>query len=295
MKVQSLNNDMIPAFRNYFRKYSVEQDESFPPHPDYIVREDEPGYLLIDDSGAVAGAAVLMLHKEYKEAKTGRFRMLHCNTKKAEHYKILLDKILKHTNGLNDIYCFVEDFRAETREVWEKIGFTTKRYSFVLKRDVNNFNRPEFQNGFELKTFRNGTDEQAWCDIINESFASMQGHVHMYPSKIDEWKKDPLYLEEGMKMLWHGKKAVGTMALEKEIENGEEIIFIDAVGVLNSYQGMGLGKNLIRAGIEFGKVNGFKHVMLSVNAENERAADLYLSEGFTNEALIICYHMELNK
>ena len=83
-------------------------------------------------------------------------------------------------------------------------------------------------------------------------------------------------------------------AILKENENGEDVAFIEAVGILNSYQGRGLGKNLIRAGLEFSMDSGFNNVMLSVNAENERAADLYVREGFKKEALIICYHLKFN-
>ncbi|HJY63964.1 MAG TPA: GNAT family N-acetyltransferase [Ignavibacteria bacterium] len=294
MKIKALGIEDVPAFRDYFKKYSFEQDESFPPTVDYIPRIDEPAILLIDDNADIAGAAVLMLHKEYKEAKTGRFRMFHCIRKEAELYRVLQNEILKYTKGLNDIYCFVEDFRTDTKDVWEKLGFKIKRYSFALKRDVLNFTPPEFPEGFTLKTFRHGIDEQAWCDIINESFANMQGHVHLYPSKIDEWKNDPSFLAEGMKMLWHGNEPIGTMAVMKENENGEDVAFIEAVGILNSYQGRGLGKNLIRAGLEFSMDSGFNNVMLSVNAENERAADLYVREGFKKEALIICYHLKFN-
>jgi mycothiol synthase len=294
MKVCELTDELVPAFKDYFSGYSGEQDESFPPLFDHKARTDEPSFLLVDDNGKILGAAALMLHKEYAGAKTGRFRLFHCIRKEASYYKLLLDEILKYTAGLKDIYCFVEDFRAETRDVWEKLGFKIKRYSWVLKRSTDSYSRPEFRDGFELRTFREGNDEQAWCDIINESFANLHGHTHLYPAKMKEWKKEPSYIQNGMKMLWHNEKPVGTIALAKEKESGEDIIFIEAVGVLNSYQGKGLGKNLIRAGIEFGKNYGVKHVMLSVNAENERAADLYLKEGFNKEALIICYSLEIN-
>jgi hypothetical protein len=34
--------------------------------------------------------------------------------------------------------------------------------------------------------------------------------------------------------------------------------------------------------------------MLSVNAENEKAAELYFNEGFKKDALYICYHYNIN-
>jgi mycothiol synthase len=293
MKAVKLTADLIPAFKQYYNRYSSEQDESFPPGDDYMLREDEPAYLLLDDAGIIHGAAVLMNHKAYAEAESARFRMFHCDVQYDINYRLLLDEILKHTSGLNDIYCFVEDNRTGIRDSWERTGFTIKRYSWVLKRITSGYTQPEFPQGYELRTFRPGMDEEAWCDIINESFAEMQGHTQLYPEKIGEWRKDPSYIADGMKLLWHGNNPVGTMALIKEDENNEEVIFIEAVGILNSYQGQGLGKNMIRAGIEFAENFGTKHVMLSVNAENERAAELYLKEGFRKDALFICYSYKL--
>ncbi|HEY3251631.1 MAG TPA: GNAT family N-acetyltransferase [Ignavibacteria bacterium] len=295
MKVTPLTENLIPSFKEYFKTYAHQQDESFPPDEDYVLRSDEPAYLLIDSDNKIAGAAELMMHKEYIEAKTARFRMFHCIEKDYHNYKKLLDAILKHTKGVNDIYCFVEDKCIDTCKVWERLGFNIKRYSFVLKRDIENITPSEFPKGYSLKTFNDGFDERAWCDIINESFANMQGHVHMYPEKLNEWRREPSYIKGGMKMLWHDGKPVGTMALIKESENGEDVIFIEAVGLLNSYQGRGLGKNMLRAGVEFGKNFGANSVMLSVNAENEKAADLYLKEGFKKEAVIICYSLKVNQ
>jgi mycothiol synthase len=293
VKVIALSEAFIPAFKEYFNKYSHQQDESFPPGNDYKLTEYEPAYILLDNENNLAGAASLLMFKEYIEAKTARFRFFHCINKDYEHYKSLIEPTLNHANGLNDIYCFVEDKHAEIRDIWEKLGFKIKRYSFVLKRNTENITEPEFPNGYTLKSLNKGKDEQAWCDIINESFANMQGHVHLYPEKVEKWQKMPSHIEGGMKLLWHNDKPVGTIALIKENENGEEIIFIEGVGLLDKYQGKGLGKNLLRAGIKFGRDFGVSKVMLSVNAENENAVGLYLKEGFEKETVIVCYSLKV--
>lgn len=293
MNTVKLTSGYVPAFREYFNKYAVEQDVSYPPLDNYLPSDDEPAYILLDDNGGIAGAAALMLQKEYRDAKTGRFRIFHCIDKEHDNYKLLLDKILPHASGLDDIYCFVDEINTETRNVWESIGFRVKRFSWVLEREADNYITPSFPEGYELKQLVKGRDEQAWCDIINESFANMLGHVHMHPYKFDQLRGEPGHLEEGLKLLWHNDKPVGTISLVKEDDNGEDMIFIEAVSLLNSYQGKGLGKNLIRAGIDFAKNFGVKKVMLCVNAENELAAELYFKEGFQKEAFIMCYSLKL--
>lgn len=295
MKIIELTDELIPQFSEYFRRYSHEQDVSFPPLEDYKTGKEETVYLLTDEYNNIAGAAALMLHKNYREAGAGRFRILHCVVKSPEYYMMLMNEILKHTAGLDYIYCFIEDKQEQTRGVWEEIGFKIKRYSWVLKRNVKESVPPDFPEGFTLRNFRFGADEEAFCGIINESFDGMQGHTKLYPEKIAELKKEPSYLDDGLKILWHKDKAIGTIALIKEREYDENIVFIESVGLLNEYQGRGLGKCLIRSALEYGRKNGYVRAMLSVNAENERAADMYINEGFQKEALIICYSYEISK
>lgn len=85
------------------------------------------------------------------------------------------------------------------------------------------------------------------------------------------------------------------MQLESETDDGKKTLFIEAVSVLPEYQGRGLGKNLIRSSLEFALKNGYDKAMLSVNAENENASNLYLNEGFKKKELYICYHKIINK
>lgn len=290
MKTVKLTCDRVNDFREYHNKYSSEQDESFPVRDNYTISEDEPVYLLTDDNENISGAAALMLHKEYMEIKEARFRMFHCKEKNIEYYRLLLYEILNHVKGLNSVYCFIQEKYIDVTNIWESLGFKIRRYSWVLVRDTDNFTPPQFPNGFELKTMADGVDEDSWCGIVNEAFEHMLGHTTMYPDKIERWRNDPGYIKGGMKLLWHKDKPVATAALVTEDMNGEETVYIESIGVLNAYQGKGLGRNLVRAGIEFAKNYGVKKIMLSVNAENEKAAELYLNEGFKKDEVYICYH-----
>jgi mycothiol synthase len=294
LKIVSLNTDNVKNFIAYCKKHAREQDESFIPQDDYTVRTEELVYLLLDNESKVVGAAALMLYKEYIDIKKARFRIFHCIEKSYENYKVLLDKIIEHKLNVDFIYCFIDEKNRIARDIWEKLGFGIWRYSWVLEKDTTSFTAAEFPAGYMIKTMEEGKDEQAWCDIVNEAFAAMHGHTHLSPQKIAYWKKSAEFIDGGLKMLWHNDKPVGTIAMIKETENGENVIFIEAVAILNSYQGRGLGKNLLRYAVEFTNKNGFKKIMLSVNAENESAAELYLKEGFKKIEVVVCYHKKVN-
>ncbi len=296
MKTEIVNSANIAEFIKYCKEHAAEHDESNIPGADYEPRSDEPAFLLKADNGEVIGAASIMLHKEYVDAGKARFRIFHSSACEIDNYKFLLEEIEKNSGIVEYIYCYITEEKSETRSIWEKLGFSVWRYSWVLERNIGAFNPPVFPEGFEIRTMRDGIDEQAWCDIINEAFANMLGHTHLTPEKMGGWKKEECYIPGGMKMLWdtRANRPVGTIAMIKEKENGEDIIFIEAISLLNAYQGKGLGKNLLRYGLEFAQEYGVNKVLLSVNAENSGAAELYFKEGFTKAEVYLCYHKKTN-
>ncbi len=295
MKVVKLNNELVPAFRKFFAEHSKLHDESFPPAEDYSVSDSEPAYLLLDEAGNIAGAAALMMTPEYIEAGSARFRMFYCKEQKSEHYKNLLNEILNYTAGLNSIYCYTDDKQNGLCAAWEETGFKAKHFAWILERDNKEFTDPQFPTDFELKTFRRGIDEENWCSVINDAFRSSLGHVRMTPERINEWRKEPSWLEDGLNILWRNGKAVGSIGISNDTDDGENAVFIDAVGVIHELHGKGLGKNLLRYGLKYAVMNGYSKAKLSVNGENDKAAELYFKEGFVKEALYKCYYYDIKK
>ena len=294
MKVVKLNIDNVKDFVAYCKRYATQQDESYIPRDDYTPREDELIYLLFSSDNQLTGVAALMLYREYREIKKGRFRILHCIDKNYDNYKNLLSEIEKNCAGIENIYCFITEEKADIREIWEKLGFKIKRYSWVLDKKIEDKISFQLRDGFLLKKIEHSRDEQAWCNIINSAFADIEGHTHMLPERIDEMRKEKEYLEDGMNILWNSGKPAGLIKLIKLNENGEDLMFIETLAVHPDYQGRGLGRMLLKYGVNFGKDMGLKRAMLSVNAENESATDLYFKEGFKKAVVYICYNKQLS-
>lgn len=292
MNVVKLTEKNIPAFKQYFKQYSHEQDESNPPLDDFTTGENDPVYLLVNGS-EIRGAAALMLHPEYREVRQARLRMFHTADGDYLSYLKLLNSILLHTSGLTSIYGFIEDNYSNIAKIWEDLGFESRRFAWILIRDTKEFTGPQFPEGYELRTFRDGIDEEHWCSIINDAFGHSLGHVRMTPERLEHWRLDPAYINGGMKLLWHNDTPVATLSMTKEEHKGEDLIFIEAIGVAGDYQGKGLGKNLLRTGIQYAADSGSPGVMLSVNGENDKAADMYFREGFKKEALYKCYYFDI--
>lgn len=292
MKVQFLTNDKYNEFKDYCNKYGVEHDDSYLPIKNFVADENNPTYILIDDSDKIVGTASLILTPGFRSAKKARFRIFHSILNEAEAYKIMLDEIIKHTNRIDFLYMFIPEEGATTAKILNKLNFKISRYSFYMERNLKEYIKPDFPEGFELRTFRKGLDETAWCNIINECFAALAGHTDSTPETIAQMYQDEEYIEGGMMMLWNKEEPVGTICVSND-EGSGKFAFISCVSILPRFRGMGLGKNLIRAAIEFGKENALESTSLTVNSENENAANLYLREGFEKKATMVCYNLNL--
>jgi len=103
------------------------------------------------------------------------------------------------------------------------------------------------------------------------------------------------YLEGGLIFLLHGDKPIGIVRGARDEYEGEPCMNIGPIAVLPAHQGKGLGKQLLRTAVEFaGKMN-FKKTMLCVNADNERAKELYLKEGFVQTEGVTAYEYLLKE
>lgn len=299
MRIEALGNGRLADFITYCKAYGDEHDGSFLYEND--LKEFKPGaenptYILLDDADIVIGAVSLILEKQFRELRKGRIRILHSTNVRLEAYRLLTDAIMQAAKDIDSFYLFIPEQKQKSiGTLLEELNFYILRYAWLLRRDDAPIAAPEFIDDMQIRPLRMGQDEQAWCDIINTSFANHIGHTHRTPEMVSKELASESFIEGSMKLLWKDNEPIGLIKIEKEIEEGQEIAFIGPIAILPEYQGRGLGRNLLRTGIIYGKEKGFAFTELTVSAENSKAADLYLSEGFNKVQVMICYNIKLNE
>lgn len=289
MKVQELNSEKFSEFLRYCEKYGRDHDETYLPDKKFVANEDNPTYILLNDDEEIVGAVSVVMTPPFRDASKARFRIFHSVIDNIEVYKLLLDSIHKHIEGIKIVYLFLPKEKAKTGEIFIKLGFHISRYSYYMERCGEKPVNPIFPKEVQLRTIREGVDEVAWCDIINECFANLAGHVNCTPCKVGDMLKDEEMIKDGMMILWDKDKAIGTLCVSRDESEGNLFAFISCVAIIPEYRGRNLGRNLIRAAIKFGQENGYENSSLSVNAENINATNLYLSEGFEEKVVMVCY------
>ena len=293
MRIVNLVPNNLQEFINYCKKYKQEHDESFlsDMELDSFNINDNPTVLLMDENNNITGAASLMLTKPFKENHKARFRILHSTEASIEAYKPMLEALLKDVNNIDYVYVFLPETKGYVGTIFKELGFTIERYSWVLKISNDEIKHSAFPSGFRVDPFVEGRDETIWCNIVNESFKNIAGHIDITADMINTNKDSEEYIENGMLVLWNEDKAVGLIQVSKDIEEGEECAYIGPIAILPEYQGKGLGRHLLRTGLELAQSSNFNFTILTVNGENSKAAELYLSEGFEKIDVFICYRM----
>jgi mycothiol synthase len=297
MKVETLKMEQLEGFREYCKKHRKELDDSFLYDEDlknFKVDTENPTYILTDSKGEIKGAASLILDDYQRRGKRARFRIFHVESQDEQHYKQLFEEILRHTESLNNVFLFVPLLNEKLQDVIEKLKFDVERYTFLLVREDLEARDPSIPDGFEIKSFRPGADEDAWCLVRNAAFSKLKGsETPITPEMVAKMPSESDYLEGGMMILYKDDQPVGVVRGSDDEYEGSPIMNIGPVAILPEYQGNGLGRALLRASIQFSKEKGYKRCVLCVNADNEQAKALYLQEGFVQTEGVVCYRYEI--
>lgn len=297
MRIEALKNDEIQAFADYCRKHRAEIDESFLYDEDlrnFKIGEENPTYIIKSEGEEIKAAVSLIIDDYFRRGKKGRFRIFHSEIEEAEVYIELMKAVLKHTGGLEKLFIFVPLVNKKLMQQMESMKFLIDRYAFFLLRENMEVPEYSFPQGYEIKPLVIGRDEEIFCQVRNTSFATLKGsETPITPEMVEKMISSDESIKGGLMILYHGEKPVGVVGCAKDEYENIPAMYIGPLAIIPEYQGIGLGRSLLRAALNFAKEKTYKKVVLSVNAENEGAKTLYLSEGFKQVEAVVCYRYDL--
>ena len=298
MKVEALKKERIEDFKDYCRKHKLEVDYTFlhedEDFKDFEPNEENPTYIITDQRGEIIATASLIIDDYYRKGKMGRFRIFHSEIEGVNCYDMLLQAILKHTEGLDKIFIHIPIENKKLIGFIEGLDFSIERYSYLLIREDSEVPEPNFPEDYEVRSFSPGSDEETWCEVRNISFAKLKGSETPITSEmVVKMISDVDHIEGGAMILYHGERPVGVVRGTTDDSEGSRVMCIGPLAILPEYQGKGLGRSLLRASLNFARGNSYERTILSVNAENERAKALYIQEGFKQVEAVVCYKYDL--
>lgn len=178
------------------------------------------------------------------------------------------------------------------------LGFTRSRVLWQMRRSLYAALAPaRLPEGVTLRPFRPGEDEAAWLDLNARAFADLPDQGSWTADDLRQRMAEPWFDPSGFLLVetkdgtlvgfhWtkvHGREHAHDHGDHTHDHPHQSIGEVYVVGVDPAWQGTGLGRALVLAGLHHlrGAPDGLGQVMLYVDADNVRAIRLYEALGFT--------------
>jgi mycothiol synthase len=146
---------------------------------------------------------------------------------------------------------------------------------------------PAWPAGHVARPYDRARDARPWSALFNAAFADHATPLQIDPAVVESAPQDPAFVDADTLVLEESASGdlVGFCATQPERVEGVVGPHAEmwTIGVRPDRQGRGLGRQLLRWGVERLRGLGVREVVLSVNGRNERALELYLSEGFVQQ------------
>jgi mycothiol synthase len=184
------------------------------------------------------------------------------------------------------------------------MGFTRSRALWQMRRSLfAPLPEPVLPDGVAVRTFRPGTDEDAWLEVNSKAFANHPEQGRWTRADLTWREQEPWFAPDGFFLAvrpgpperivgFHWTKVHGSAHRPSGQDPGADgpapthghdpIGEVYVVGVDPAEQGRGLGRALTLVGLRHLRSAGLPEAMLYVDGENTRAIRLYTELGFTH-------------
>ncbi len=158
-----------------------------------------------------------------------------------------------------------------------KLGFAPERVFWMMDRPRGGAAAPDWPVGTTWRTY-DGSDEfvREWTAIYNDSFANHYRFLRSTEEDARRIASGPHFRPDGLLLAYREGACAGFCRIELHETRGE----IGTLGTAHAARGIGLGRALLRWGVEWLERHTTLPVTLLVDGENENALRLYRTEGF---------------
>lgn len=177
-----------------------------------------------------------------------------------------------------------------------RLGFGIQRELALMTRALNAPPAvPVMPEGVELRTFREGIDEDAFLEVNNAAFEGHPENGNWTREDFAERRRLDWFEPGDLLMAWRGDELLGFHWTKWHGHESDEVPAHEPVGevyvlaVHPRAQGLGLGRALLQAGVRHLHDRGCRQVVLYVDCASTGAVALYESAGFDHRYRDVCY------
>lgn len=156
--------------------------------------------------------------------------------------------------------------------VLKSYDFELLRTYWGLRAPVGDMRFPDLPNGFQIRTVSSESELHSWWKVHQDSF---QFHFGYKPRPFEDWKTmvakavgiDP----EARWLLFFEDRPVGFIECS-DIKKEQNTGYVDGLGVIQEFQGRGLGELLLRWAFAYYSAKRISYIELNVDTGNESGA-----------------------
>ena len=208
----------------------------------------------------------------------------------------LLTWVMEYVSSLDARVLHIEapDGSVGAKHLLESNGFRPVRRYCKMRWEGKSAPTVDVPEGFELRAFRYGTDEQALTDLQNATFNGSWGFCPNTVEEISARVRSSRCHPDGIILVaGEGRLAGYNWTTRTSSEDGA-VGWIEMTGVHPDFRSRGLGRAVVVAGMAHLKGNGVDLIELEVDSQNAPATTLYRRLGMRSVGQGIWYEKRLN-
>jgi mycothiol synthase len=183
--------------------------------------------------------------------------------------------------GGGHVHVWVNKPRPEHDRIAAATGLVRGRDLYQMRRSLPlDEPRPLETQPLETQPFRPGIDDDAWLAVNNRAFRWHPEQGGWDLSTLKARMAEPWFDAQGFLLNWDDGRLAGFCWTKVHADNHPPLGEIYVVAVDPDWQGRGLGRKLVLAGLDQLAGKGLTVGMLYVDAANRAAVKLYVDLGF---------------
>lgn len=210
----------------------------------------------------------------------------------------MMIEMLREAHGTVRIWAHGD--HPDARALARRYDMEPVRELLQLRADVSGGKAPirpraarSTNGGVPIDSFRVGTDDAEWLAVNARAFATHPEQGKLTQADLDARIAEDWFDAEDFLIARNSDGAMmGFCWLKIDRAAADEPGEFYAVGVHPKFQGQGLGRALVEAGLERLAERGIRTASLYVEADNVAAVALYRSFGFADHSIDIQYELK---
>ncbi len=203
----------------------------------------------------------------------------------------LLTRVTDYVSSLDATVLHIEapDDSAEAKHLLKSDGFRPVRRYCKMRWEGASTPTVKVPEGFTLRSFRFGTDEQGLTYLQNATFGGSWGFCPNTVEEISARARASRSYPDGIILITEGARLAGYNWTMRTRSGDGAIGWIAMTGVHPDFRNKGLGMAVVIAGMAHLQENGVDGIELEVDSQNTPATRLYRRLGFRTTAQGIWY------